>query len=124
MTVRSDCIFWRLYARVYPRRSRREFHQQIPRRARRREVCAWAQRVPAGPFVVEGEEADHPVARRAHQRSDQVSGRSAAPAGVTAGVRPYAHRRIVLGVTGGIASYKSAWLPPPPGPTGGGGRGA
>jgi phosphopantothenoylcysteine decarboxylase / phosphopantothenate---cysteine ligase len=25
-------------------------------------------------------------------------------------VRPYAHRRIVLGVTGGIASYKAAWL--------------
>ena len=25
-------------------------------------------------------------------------------------MRPYAHRRIVLGVTGGIASYKSAWL--------------
>ncbi len=25
-------------------------------------------------------------------------------------MRPYAHRRIVLGVTGGIASYKAAWL--------------
>jgi phosphopantothenoylcysteine decarboxylase / phosphopantothenate---cysteine ligase len=25
-------------------------------------------------------------------------------------VRPFAHRRIVLGVTGGIASYKTAWL--------------
>jgi phosphopantothenoylcysteine decarboxylase / phosphopantothenate---cysteine ligase len=25
-------------------------------------------------------------------------------------VRPFAHRRIVLGITGGIASYKSAWL--------------
>jgi phosphopantothenoylcysteine decarboxylase / phosphopantothenate---cysteine ligase len=25
-------------------------------------------------------------------------------------VRPFAHRRIVLGVTGGIASYKAAWL--------------
>ena len=25
-------------------------------------------------------------------------------------MRPFAHRRIVLGVTGGIASYKSAWL--------------
>jgi phosphopantothenoylcysteine decarboxylase / phosphopantothenate---cysteine ligase len=25
-------------------------------------------------------------------------------------VRPFAHRRIVLGITGGIASYKAAWL--------------
>ena len=25
-------------------------------------------------------------------------------------MRPFAHRRIVLGITGGIASYKAAWL--------------
>jgi phosphopantothenoylcysteine decarboxylase / phosphopantothenate---cysteine ligase len=40
-------------------------------------------------------------------RSNTKSSRAAAP---SSSIRPYAGSRILLGVTGGIASYKSAWL--------------
>lgn len=40
-------------------------------------------------------------------RSSTTSSRAAAP---SSSIRPYARSRILLGVTGGIASYKSAWL--------------
>ena len=39
-----------------------------------------------------------------------VEGNGADPARAPATRRPYAGRRVLLGVTGGIASYKSAWL--------------
>jgi phosphopantothenoylcysteine decarboxylase / phosphopantothenate---cysteine ligase len=39
-----------------------------------------------------------------------VDGNGTEPAHAPAARRPYAGRRVLLGVTGGIASYKSAWL--------------
>ena len=39
-----------------------------------------------------------------------VEGNGTDPARAPAARRPYAGRRVLLGVTGGIASYKSAWL--------------
>src|SRR5262249_56829053 len=75
------------------------------------------------------EEADDSVARRAGQGRHRVSRGPAPPSRVSptpeaprppaslrprppmsTPVRPYAGAQILLGITGGIASYKSGWL--------------
>src|SRR5712672_3829974 len=95
---------------LYSGRNRASCGQQVPRCTCRREVCACAERIPARSLSDGREEADDARAGRVVQRRDQLSRRPPPPRRVVLTVRPYDGRTVLLGVTGGIASYKSAWL--------------
>src|SRR3989442_11982262 len=79
----------------------------MPRRARRGEIRALRERFPARPLGGPGAEAHHPRAGRAGTGAAQIP---AGPAAAPGGLMSFAGRHVVLGVSGGIACYKSCTL--------------
>src|SRR2546425_1960655 len=83
------------------------FRSQVPGRAGGREVRPFRERVPARPLGGLRGEAHHTGAGRAGARpADVQAGAPAAPGRLM----PLAGRHVVLGVSGGIACYKSCTL--------------
>src|SRR5215831_677708 len=81
--------------------------EQIPRRAGRRPVRAVRERVPARPLGRVRAKAHHQRAARAGAGEPEVQAGAAAAAGSRMSL---AGRHVVLGVSGGIACYKSCSL--------------
>ncbi len=113
---------------ITPGSGRPPHGQQVPRRARGREVRPLAERVPRAAQIFEEPVAGARAAGEAHHhrpprggaRARSSSASSSAPAprdpeppcatAPRAPRRPFAGRRVLLGVTGGIAAYKAVQL--------------
>src|SRR2546430_15575802 len=90
-----------------PRRGRGGDAEQIPRRAGGSQVRPLRERVSPRPLGRLGAEADHTRAGRARPQPAQVPPGAAAASGR---LMRFAGRHLVLGVSGGIACYKSCTL--------------